>query len=128
MDVSALTCEEVNRELARRRGDFRKTWNFEELPEGKFQDAADGWYYWWPDYCHDWRWAGVLFIELLHLAHCVYVHSPPLEEQTAFVGVGVSPAATHELWCFVGIDVAELPEYIARARLQMYEDGEDERA
>ena len=77
------------------------------------------------DYCHDWRWAGVLFVELLHIAHSVYISSPPSVEVPSFSGTAMTPRYTQELWYVAPINKDEFPEAIARAALQMYEEERD---
>jgi len=61
MSVTDMTCEEVNRELAKRRGDVDPMrivdWNGQSLLICK--EGIEP-----PDYCHDWQWAGLLMEEM----------------------------------------------------------------
>ena len=68
INVAELTCEQVNEELAKRRmeGWFSPT---RRVLDGAGQvidrvrlDVPE---YRWHDYCHDWRWAGVLLEEMV---------------------------------------------------------------
>ena len=111
MNVAELTCQEVNQELAKRRG-----WR-QEMLLGHMRA---------PDYCHDWRWAGALFVELLHLAHFVYMSTPPHSEAPCFGGTAMTPGYTQELWFLSPFDKNEFPEAISRTRLEMYLEAESE--
>ena len=125
-----LTCEEVNRALAERRGEAGWTLPYDlSIPlhypaGGAYEDYAD--FYkrnrMPRDYCRDWCWAGVLFAELLHMAHSVYISFPPRVEKSCFSGTAMTPGYTQELWHLAPIDPDEFPEAIARARWRLYEE------
>ena len=120
MDVSALTCEQVNRELAKRRGDVmhQPLYELSSEPgdEGHIKATVVGHKDLFPDYCHDWRWAGVLLEEMW----------PNLDVEEGRNGgvVVFGPAYDEDGYAIISHGET-LQEAIARAWLQMYLEEED---
>jgi hypothetical protein len=67
-----------------------------------------------PDYCHDWRWAGVLLEELLGISWRILLTL--FKNGKTEVWLQPVRSAGHG---------PKLPEAIARARLEMYRGGDD---
>ena len=69
-----------------------------------------------PNYCHDWRWSGALLEDMIHKRGW----HEALEYITRFVALAWD---TMPHLNYVGEEA--VPEAIARAALQMYEEGQD---
>ena len=129
MNVAELTCKEVNRALAERRGwTFAPNVRIVALGYPPKELDIFGTLCPIPDYCHDWRWAGVLQDEIIGKVDASF-EKKWRSFRGELIGIRDGYYDPTDWTCPPGHDDRFMPlkEAISRARLQMYLDQEKEK-